>query len=361
MQNLNKDLFVLGTPLQLLNAIEARHHFGDRPSSLALLHWGWPASAFDSLLGEMEWQEIVWVPMAAQRPAWRYPMLGPDASSHLNEYVWTYQQYRRRRRLEAALARFGRVDRLVVGNLLGDHMRHAIGCIPHAELMAVDDGTDTLRVAALRRNPSKVPEEPPPAGLIKSVKQSIRQRCEWDCVQPEAVTFFTACDIEIGPSDRLIRNDYRWLRGRAAGGGRTNQVYFLGQPLIEDGYVKESTYLHYLQRAIRYFGGKPVVYIPHKRESTRTVALIERELGLATVHFGGPIEVVLALGGELPDMLASFFCSALENCSILFGNSLEVVAFHLPPHVLICGPEPVEGIYEYFRRRQTETFQVLEV
>ncbi|WP_455389785.1 hypothetical protein, partial [Petrachloros mirabilis] len=81
---MNMDLFVLDTPLQLLNAIEARHYFGDRPSALVMPHWPhWPKITFNSLLNVMEWQEIVWIPMGARRTFRRYPMIGQGVADRL--------------------------------------------------------------------------------------------------------------------------------------------------------------------------------------------------------------------------------------------------------------------------------------
>lgn len=357
------DLFVLDTPLQLLNALEARYHFGNRPSVLVLLHWpAWPKTVFERLLNEMEWQEITWISMDIERPAQRYLLIGPIVSDRLNEYRWVYRQYIRRRCLDTALARFGQVDRLVVGNLFNQYMQHVAIRVHYSELVAVDDGTDTLRVATLRQKVVDIPKESPPIGLIQSIKQLVNRRyVDWDARQPQTVTFFTAYDLAVSTKDRLIKNDYRWLRKHVNGFNSNGQVYFLGQPLVEDGYLEESTYLEYLNKIVGYFDKKPVLYIPHKRESNRTVMLVEHKVGLATRSFGGPIEVILALDNECPDVLASFFCSALENCSILFGSSLMIIAFYLPPQALLYDDSPSESIYEYFRRRQNKFFRVVEV
>ena len=268
MQNLNMDLFVLDTPLQLLNALEARYYFGNRPSVLVLLHWPtWPKTVFERLLNEMEWRGITWISMGIERPAQHYLLMSPSMSDRFNEYRWIYRQYVRRRCLDATLGQFGQVDRLVVGNLFNQYMQHVAMSVQYSELMAVDDGTDTLRVAALRQKAMDMPEESLPTGFIQSIKHLINKRyVEWTARQPQSAIFFTAYDIEVGKKDRLIRNSYRWLQRHMTSCNRNDKVFFLGQPLIEDGYLKESTYLEYLNRIVSYFGTKPVVYVPHKRE-----------------------------------------------------------------------------------------------
>jgi len=58
------DLFVIDTPLQLLNAIEARQYFGINSCHLFMPKWKfWPSTAFEKLLKEMEWKSINWFEM----------------------------------------------------------------------------------------------------------------------------------------------------------------------------------------------------------------------------------------------------------------------------------------------------------
>lgn len=294
------DLFVIDTPLQLLNALEARYYFGDHPSTLVLLHWPvWPKMVFERLLSEMEWEGITWVSMGIERPVQRYPLISLSVSDRFNEYRWVYRQYRRRRRLDATLVRIGQVDRLVIGNLFNQYMQHVAIRVQYNELIAVDDGTDTLRVAALRQKAIDMSEELPPTDFIRSVKNLINKRyVEWAARQPRSVSFFTAYDVEVGKKDQLIRNSYRWLQKYMTNCKKSDQVFFLGQPLIEDGYLEESTYLEYLNKIVSYFNPKRVVYVPHKRESKHTIMLVEREVGLVARFFDGPIETVLAFGNE---------------------------------------------------------------
>lgn len=357
------DLFILDTPLQLLNSIEARHHFRNRPSDLVLLLWpGWSPRTFHTLLNQLDWNSVTWISMDATRPNHRYRILGYKLSDQINEYRWTYRQFARRTRLDTILKQSGHVDRLVVGNLLQEYFQYVAMRVPHSELIAVDDGTDTLRVAEQRFNNECAVVEEHPHNYFKRAKRYIRKRwVEWDTAQPKSVCFFTAYDIEPPPQDHIVRNNYRWLRERAAGSVLDNSVYFLGQPLIEDGYLREASYFDYLDRACRYFGGMPLVYIPHKRESAKTVEGVKQKIGLPVTRFDDPIEVALAFGKTRPKVLASFFCSALENCSILFGNTMEALAFYLPKDIQLFDDSPSEDIYDYFRRRETDCFHVVDI
>lgn len=358
------DLFVIDTPLQLLNAIEARHHFGIGPSPLLILKWNfWPKTAFERLLNELEWKGITWFEMDAIKPAFRHSLLDAKTVDRINEYVWTWQQYLRRRNLEKTIRQFGPVDRLIAGSLINlGYMCHVVNYVPSNEIIAVDDGTFTLDVAKFRSEKIEDNNQAPSSGYIKSIKKLIRERyVEWYTQQPRSIRFFTAYDVSFGPEDNVATNKYDWLKSRITKGNENGQIYFLGQPLIEDGYLDEATYFGYLEKIYLYFGGKSIFYLPHKRESARTVSIVENRLRLPIKRFNEPIEIALALGKTLPSTLASFHCSALESCAKIFGDTFKTAAFYLPPETLLCGHESVEGVYSYFRKRQSAFFQVIEV
>src|ERR1700690_1320130 len=137
------DLFVIDTPLQLLNAIEVRHHFDIGPSPLLILKWKfWPKIAFESLLKEIEWKEIIWFEMDIIRPAFSHSVLDSNTQDSINEYVWTWRQSLRRRNLEKTLSRFGPVKRLIAGSLINlGYMCHVVNYVSCSEIIAVDDGT----------------------------------------------------------------------------------------------------------------------------------------------------------------------------------------------------------------------------
>ena len=318
------DLFVIDTPLQLLNAIEVRHHFGIGPSPLLILKWKfWPKIAFERLLNEIEWKEIIWFEMDAIRPAFSHSMLAANTQDCINEYVWTWRQYLRRRNLEKTLSRFGSVKRLIAGSLINlGYMCHVVNYVSSSEIIAVDDGTFTLDVAALRREKGGNINQTPSLGFIKSVKKVLRKRyVEWDTQQPRSVRFFTAYDVSFGPEDYVVTNKYEWLRAKVIGSSTNGQIYFLGQPLIEDGYLTEATYFYYLEKITSYLGRENMFYLPHKRESARTVSIVESKLKLPIKRFNEPIEI--AIGNALPSILASFHCSALESCAMIFGDTFR--------------------------------------
>ena len=119
------DLFVVETPLQMLNAIEARHHFPTARSVLVVLTSPpFPKRKFDALIDVALWKEIFWVQI-------RDELRGGDSVSRTSllnsksaEYRQYYRQFRRRRKLNAIARSRARAGRLFLGNYLQEYMRH---------------------------------------------------------------------------------------------------------------------------------------------------------------------------------------------------------------------------------------------
>ena len=68
-----------------------------------------------------------------------------------------------------------------------------------------------------------------------------------------------------------------------------------------------------------------------------------RKMGVPVISFRLPIEVQLLQDG-IPSELASFFCSALDNCQMIFGDKLSIKAFRIQQGKFFAGC----GLYRTF-------------
>lgn len=135
----------------------------------------------------------------------------------------------------------------------------------------------------------------------------------------------------------------------------------MGEPLVLDEYLSEETYLGYLRSVQRYYGDKRFIYLPHNREQGADVGRVQTTLGCEVRRFGLPIEVALSRADRHPDNIASFISSALPNCRIMFGPTLQLTAVYLKPEHLVRHHAYVETIYQYFRQEADASFKVLEL
>ena len=355
------DVFVINTPLQLLNAIEASAAYGSVDPHLLILYWEcWPRRAFAGLLASSRWSSVTWVPLDIYRPTWKFPPLG--LSDRLAEYVWTWRRAGQRRTLESAFAVYGTsIDRLAIGNYCQPFMRHVLNTVPHRRAVALDDGTDALKAAEQRRQAFEggaSRDSAAPPGL----KGRVGARwVDMNSAHPKsALEFFSVYDLPLTLATTLRRHKFEQLRNTLRYSAKGSEVFFLGQPLLEDGYVSAGDLATLLRDVERYYAGRELIYVPHKRETSLSLDVV-RGLGLNLVEFDDPIEIVLTTGRRQPRILSSFFCSALENCGILLGDALTIHAVKIPTSMLLDAREEVARIYAYLGRSKSAAITLIDL
>jgi len=352
------NVFFVETPLQLMNAIEAKHARALVGNHLVvLLSDIYPRGFFEPLLEDDSWDSIRYVESRVPARGALRRRLQSHASTRVRSYYETVELRGLRKRLDALAGPFGRAERLFIGNYYLEHMRHVANVLPHDRLVLLDDGTTTLDIAEQRRRHAEgKPAQPGKSWRARLVDRAIG----WKLGHPAHATFFSMYDLNLSPADSLERHDYSFLRARAMRVERGSEVLFLGQTIYYEG-IAEEEYLARLRCVATHYGVDRFVYVPHKGEHRDRVRHIREELGLAVRTFDVPIEYQLAMRGPLPGVLASFYSSALENCRLIFGADLTIEAVYLDPQLLTRGVEFVRRVYEYYGSKSTPQFRVLNL
>lgn len=348
---------VVKTPLQLLNAIEAKYFLGlNNVLLVVIISEPFPEMVFRPLLRFAEWRKVEYLSGTHVFGKCDVKCLGDAVSSRVNEYIKEFNQLMTRQRFDFLFWQVGRVDNLILGGYLANYMRHIAQIIGPRKLYLVDDGTDTLRVNSLRHEKA-VSGEKRSLSFLRKVKNRFREvYVDWNSRQAESVVFFSSYDIALINKDSLIKNDYSFFRSKINQSDIRNEIYFLGQPLVEDGYVSMQTYHESLKKIKDIYFDYNFLYIPHKRECKCNVDKIKK-IGFNVKTFLVPIEIQFL--NEMPFEVSSFFCSALDNCRIIFGEKLRIKAFKINPSKLYTGCEFVEEIYDYFGRYVGKNFEII--
>ena len=349
---------IVETPLQMLNAIEASFSLNLGNTILVIITSPpFPEEVFRPLLAFTKWHRIIFFHLIHHAPVFNSSILGKTISERLNEYLKECRQLAKRRKFDNLIKPMANVENLVIGNYLSGYMRHCANRLRPRHLYLIDDGTDTLRVAKLRTE-QEVHDDEGQLSCFRKFKNIIRASfVDWDIRQASSLTFFTSYNLGLKPGDRLVRNEYSFFRSMLKQSELRNEVYFLGQPLAEDGYLYKEEYLSYISKIAQYYGGRKLIYVTHKRESSQMIDAI-RKMGLPVTSFRLPIEVQLLQDG-MPSELASFFCSALDNCRMIFGDKLSIKAFRIEQGKFFAGCEFVQDIYDYISKNVGPNFEIV--
>jgi len=367
----SKDLFIVDSSFELLNAIEASHRASSSENYLLVLNEAGQAScAYRKIIDNQHWKKVLYEWIVIDSDAFQALASFPRLSRFLRSWYGRYLNLMRMRRVARLARSFGKVDNLYLGHYWAEHkafMRHFANSIEHKNLILLDDGTDIIDISNrrkafhdARRNAGGTGVSPRNS-LVRGQLDALRRKYwTWDATEAPSVTFFTTFALDTCGGDHLIRNEYSHLRSLAARYVQSDAIYFLGQCLVDDGYMELETYLEYLSRVRGYFAGQNILYVPHPRESTQIVDEVHRAFGFEIKRFDVPIEYQLVTSGQLPKMIASFFCSALESCSNIFAGRMEIACFHIRPEHLLINQDAVERIYLYFEQKVGNYFKFIE-
>ena len=152
-------VFLIATPLQALNAIEARQHF-KLAADQCLLVWFHSASEANDrqtgdMLGQADWARI-------------------HTISHSGG---SFRAWKRRfDEVNAAARSVERTEHLFVGDYAFDLMRHFAHAVAGRKVVALDDGNSTLLIDRSRRDPA-VPYHFMPHSFGQRVKHLVKTWC----------------------------------------------------------------------------------------------------------------------------------------------------------------------------------------
>jgi hypothetical protein len=319
-------VFLVKSPLQFLNALEARHAFGLAADECLLVLMADRKSRNQlSALVENDnsgWFGVQWLAQAPLRMAPGQKGEAPRPLPFWRNDIFNIFKLRSLARASGALGY------VFVGDAGNPAMRHFASCARTAEVVLLDDGVATIKYARWRfsgtwgegiRRSKKINQ------FLKRALLGLRDSL------PAHLTFFSVYNFEVLDSDRHVSNQFSYLREKSAALALNDDVFFLGGPLVEAGILQEEEYFWHLQRACEYLSGASVRYVAHRRENPERIKRIEKTFGWQSVLFDYPIEYQLACVGPRPSLLASFISSALENCQTVFGDDLPIVSFRFNP------------------------------
>jgi len=344
--------------MQLLNATEAKFQLNLQSNHLIiLLGLGYSAEeeTYKRLLNPKEWDTVRYLKLFNTHLQPSRALFKGAIPRKLCGYIDLGRQFLNRRAVDRIARDFGEVDALFLGNYLEEwelYMRHFPHVLKHKSLYLIDDGTDVLKINEERRRKPSVTDSrvnPRPSGAWPRIKRSLRRALiDWQVQEAEKVIFFTAYEFQVRPGDRIIKNSYSRLRQRTTENNQSGDIFFLGQCLSEDGYLTRQAYLSSLEKVKAQCENRPIVYLPHPRETESLLSEIRTRIKWPIKRLDVPVEWHLSRGGSWPSRIASFFCSALPNCAAIFGDKIKITAFRIQRRDFLKWPDFVDAVYDKF-------------
>ncbi|MFN5432079.1 MAG: polysialyltransferase family glycosyltransferase [Cyclobacteriaceae bacterium] len=352
------NLFLISTPLQLLNAIEAKRYFNipNHQSSVIFLTYTSNYNSIVKILVPNEWGNIHFVNEAESQTSHEENIKGGKIMPILKELR------RKSHRIKELVDQYAKVNFVFVGYYLGLEQIHFVNSIAAKEIILLDDGIATLEVNNRRVGQISFLNSWSFSFFVKAlVKKFI---FGYRLRHPQSVSFFSIYEIEVLKRDFLIKHKYEGIRSLIKDRETCDEVYFLGQPLseIEPIIVTEGDYFLYLNAVVSFFKDKRIVYVPHRDEDKDKVTRIRFELDLLVEELEVPFEWFMINKEKRPKAIAGFITSALPNCKELFGADLSIYSFRIEGESIINDAMRmlVSDTYSYFEKIADAQFKVID-
>ncbi|HRE64692.1 MAG TPA: hypothetical protein PKU77_12955 [Ferruginibacter sp.] len=362
------NVFIIAAPYQVLSAIEAIQYFNCKNNILIILYIGlFSKKSFYKVIDKKYWDSIRFSNFFYYFSKYDFSKNRPkNISERLIELYLTFDQLRKRKFIDNLCKSIGFVENLFLGNYLIDydlHMRHIANHVQYKSLFLIDVGTDTLRINRQRINENLTISSRSQKNFthvekkytylesfsIVAIKNKITSSLvEWDKNGVDKLTYFTCYPLRVNGKDQIVNNSYTYSKSLIKKLSRSQDIFFLGQPLVDQGYLNLESLIIYIKNIKNYFNGSSLIYVPHPRESKKYVKVIQNDIGIKIKKNIAPFEYEIVFGNSQPKCIAAFFTSALETCAAIFGDTIELLSFQLPQDCLLKDKDTIKKIYENF-------------
>jgi hypothetical protein len=331
------NLFLVKSPLQLLNAIEASNRF---PSDKDILIIRFTSnnrtnSQLKQLLSFAKWDTILQI---------RYSKLP------LN-FIKEYHVLRKLIRSE------NKFENIFIGDYRLLNFKIFPINLKHKKAYLLDDGTSTFTIQEFYlKDQKEFPEKP----VISFGKKVIAQYLfGFKTHLEERIHLFTCYNIEPHIGQEIVKNDYSYTRTHINARRELridkDKVYFIGAKYVESNLMLENEYFLILKKIREAFNQKKFIYIPHRGERESKLKDIEG-LGIDIVNFSNIVEIELLYGSELPGIICGLTSSVLVNIPKIYPK-IKVMAYKVNEEFFL--PSYRQSVKSVYRRFESEEGLVL--
>lgn len=312
-------VFVVSSPLQLFNAMEARDRFHSGQPAHLLVIWKKDIDKLqmEALLDE-GWASRRWLRHGGWARAWYAQLLAPWLKSLAGASV------------------------VYLGYPLNVRA-HVANVLNPPRIVLLDDGHATLHLMKLLSDPAYRAIRSPGLQdrlLGRRIGIGYTDRAE----------LFTVYRPDFWPESRIIPNDFRAFRARTASLPRSGKLLFIGSDLVGNVIPDTATEERLFAAMRAHYAGREVVYSAHRYEDVEALRASRGLAGMPVVRYPTLLEYALYREGTLPAGIATFCSSAVDTLTDIYGLPAEVLVIPeawLKPEKVVA----MRALYANYRQR----------
>ncbi|MEO9965626.1 MAG: polysialyltransferase family glycosyltransferase [Reichenbachiella sp.] len=333
------NLYLIKSPLQLLNAIEASTRFPDNNEYLVIRLTDNQRSneQIINMLSLKKWANIITV-----------------GNSRFG--LGMLKEFGVLRSLKKLKIEF---DKIFIGDYRASNYLIFANNLPCNEVVLLDDGTITYLIQDQYILENKLYNNGFKFELIRNILVKI---LGLRSVNQHPINLFTCYNIIPADSQKIYSNDYAFIKKYIETKNFSLEeelVFFVGAKYSEIGWMSENDYFDVFKATLDYYPGHNIVYIPHRGENDLKLNKLASQFGVEIRKFDLPIELGILEDTILPRHIIGFTSSALLNIRKMYPM-IKIVSYKVPIE-LINTPfsEIIDEFYMQFQN--SEGLKVIEL
>lgn len=320
-----KNLFIIRSPLQLLNAVEAIFHFSlfDDNNILYIIDTKGLSNneQINNILKNYAWTEIVKIESTRK-------------SNFLN-YIDMLKKLKKDDYKYLFLGDYGNIHKIIMANIQVEN------------IFLLDDGTASIVIQEkLLNNEFNMKDifkllRYLPFGLsIKKTKK---------------INFFTIFALKKTDNIGIIQNEMKNLKFNydIEHFKNSQHIHILGQPFIESKILSQETYIKYFISSVKkyYYNNEMIEYFPHRAENIDNAVtnLKNKFENFSIIQNSIPLEKYFLENKIYPSIIIGFTSTALFTLKILFPRA-EIFYIEVPQEDIFPDKkESMSSIYKILK------------
>lgn len=286
-QNLN-NLFILRSPLQIINAIEAIEYFQLKNNVIVIINNRMQSNKeqMDLLLNLQRFNKIIHIDTRLKSKYFEYVKLIKNLKKEKYNYVF--------------VGELGVSYKIIIANTKKE------------KVFLLDDGTATIEyynkfIKYNQYNKYNFKE-------IRFLFSGLNIRVK------DKINLFTYFDLESLHGIDVIKNNLLYLKGNTLSNFKKDEdnIYFIGQTI--EGFITFKHYVYGINELIK-MHNKKIIYIPHRSESKvqqdKLLQATDNKM-FEIINPNMPLELYFLKNSIYPFNIVSFISTALVTLTILF-------------------------------------------
>lgn len=322
-----QNLFFITSPLQLINATEAREYFKTENNLLVVIfteHDSKNRNQISNLINEQEWDKVI-----------RFDLRGRNSKTTFFKQIRLVKMLQKQHYHYVFCGNLSSIGKMILASIQKD------------KVYLLDDGAVTINhyLNTLEQHKKNIKYP-----LKKKIRHWRFNLFGLKTIPTDTLNLFTSYQFTPRGEEEIAHNDLKYFKQTFLSRTVTDEtVYFLGQPLVDIKLLSDTTYINYIQKIIRFYQRK-IIYIPHRAESISEELKSLQNENFIIHEINQPIELEFISSNRYPKYLCSFYSSALFTLNILYPES-EIIAFIIESDKMVFPRPEIKNIYDYTKTK----------